>query len=243
MRTVLLTGPTRGIGAATCNYLLKEGHRVIGISRTATSIQHPNYIGLDIDLQEHTTLDRALGTIDLGSLDTVIANAGAPAFGTLEQFSSEQIAQSLALNLVSPLVLLRHLIPVLRTNAPGDVVLIGSEAALRGARKGSVYCAAKFGLRGFAQALRAECASAGVRVCIINPGMVRTPFFDDLTFEPGPDPSHAIEPDDVARAISMILNMRPGTAVDEINLSPKKHVIQFAPSKSLSGKWPIDDGG
>ena len=59
---------------------------------------------------------------------------------------------------------------------------MGSEAALAGTRKGSLYCTAKFGLRGLAQSLRSECGHA-IRVSLINPGMVRTPFFDDQGFD------------------------------------------------------------
>ena len=70
--------------------------------------------------------------------------------------------------------------PKLKRNGNSRVIYMGSEAALRGAKRGSLYCAAKFGLRGFAQSLRQECASSGVHVSIINPGMVNTPWFDRL---------------------------------------------------------------
>ena len=103
---------------------------------------------------------------------------------------------------------------------------MGSEAALRGAQQGSLYCASKFALRGFAQALREECTSSTVRVSLVNPGAVRTPFFEALDFEPGTEAENAIEPGDVADAIVQILQMRPGTVVDEINLSPQKRVWQ-----------------
>ena len=116
--------------------------------------------------------------------------------------------------------------PVIKTNGGGDVVLMGSEAALSGGRYGAVYSATKFAVRGFAQALRHECAAANVRVTIVNPGMVRTQFFDSLEFEPGPDPDNYIEPEDVARAVSGALLAPRGTVVDEINLSPLKRVVR-----------------
>ncbi|MGB1719180.1 MAG: SDR family oxidoreductase, partial [Candidatus Latescibacterota bacterium] len=109
----------------------------------------------------------------------------------------------------------------------GRIVLLGSEAALRGTQKGTIYCAAKFALRGFAQALREETARHGIAVTLVNPGMVRTPFFDELSFSPNRDDSCAIEPTDVAQAIHDILQARSGTVFDEINLSPQKRVIDF----------------
>ena len=81
-------------------------------------------------------------------------------------------------------------------------------------------------MRGFAQALRHECAAANVRITIVNPGMVRTKFFDSLKFEPGADPDNYIEPEDVASAVCGALSARGGTVVDEINLSPLKRVVR-----------------
>ena len=67
----------------------------------------------------------------------------------------------------------------------GDIIIMGSESGVLGKKKSTLYSAAKFGLRGFSQALRDEVGSSDIRVCLINPGMVRSPFFDDLNFYPG----------------------------------------------------------
>ena len=120
--------------------------------------------------------------------------------------------------------IVRAFLPVIKRNGGGDVILVGSEAALSGGRYGAVYSATKFGLRGFAQALRHECSVGGVRVAMVNPGMVRTEFFKTLKFEPGTDPENYVEPEDVANAICGILLARSETVVDEINLSPLKRV-------------------
>jgi len=104
---------------------------------------------------------------------------------------------------------------------------MGSEAALAGGKRGAIYSAAKFGLRGLAQALRQECAASGLRISIINPGMVKTGFFDELNFKPGDATDNYIMPEDVAGAVQLILESRAGTVFDEINLSPQKKVIRF----------------
>ena len=106
-------------------------------------------------------------------------------------------------------------------------MFLGSEAALRGSRNGAVYCAAKFGLRGLAQALRDECTRGGVGVSIVHPGLVRTPFFDDLPIEPGSEPEEALSPEDVAAAVGYLLCQPPSLVVDEINLSPMRKKILF----------------
>jgi NADP-dependent 3-hydroxy acid dehydrogenase YdfG len=86
-------------------------------------------------------------------------------------------------------------------------------------------------MRGFAQALREECGGNGVRVGIVNPGMVKTPFFDTLDFAPGASAENYIEAADVASAIVWMLNSRAETVIEEINLSPLKKVIAKKPVK------------
>ena len=122
--------------------------------------------------------------------------------------------------------MVRAFLPLLKRRGRGDVVLIGSEAALAGGARGAVYSATKFALRGFCQSLRQESAAAGIRVTLINPGMVRTDFFDQLDFEPGEDLAHAIVPEDIAVAVKMVLSARAETVFDEINLSPLKKVVR-----------------
>jgi NADP-dependent 3-hydroxy acid dehydrogenase YdfG len=113
----------------------------------------------------------------------------------------------------------------------GDILFIGSEVALSGGRRGAVYSASKWALRGFAQTLRDECARRGVRVSVVNPGMVRTTFFDDLHFSPGDEEANAVLPEEVAEVVAMILSSRQGTVFDEIDLSPLKKVLKFKKGK------------
>ena len=98
---------------------------------------------------------------------------------------------------------------------------------MAGGKNGSIYSAAKFGLRGFSQSIRKECSSKNIHVSLINPGMVRTSFFKNKNFQPGDEETNAIEPDDIAQLVINILSMREGSVIDEINLSPLKKVIKF----------------
>ncbi|MEZ4273619.1 MAG: SDR family oxidoreductase [Myxococcota bacterium] len=228
-RAVVLTGASSGIGAAICDLLLAQGHRVLGVARRAdTRPPHANYQSLNLDLSDLNNLRTNLGNTvkSFGAVDTLISNAGMPIFGHLEQLRTQRIRAAIDVNLTSHILVTQTLLPLLKQSDHSDILFVGSESALRGGQRGTVYCAAKFALRGFAQALRQECASSGVRVTLINPGMVRTPFFEKLDFEPGDHWSNAIEASDIADAVSMILEMRPGTVIDELNLSPHKKVIQ-----------------
>ena len=104
---------------------------------------------------------------------------------------------------------------------------MGSEASLSGEKNGALYCGAKFGLRGFSQALRKDVSNSNIRVCIINPGMVRTSFFNNLKFLPGDDINNAVCEEDISNSVLSILLLGRNTVVDEINLSPLKRAIKF----------------
>ncbi len=127
---------------------------------------------------------------------------------------------------MSQAYLAKAYLPLFKKRGTGHLIFIGSEAALKGSRKGAIYCASKFALRGLAQALRDECSKSNVRVTLVNPGMVNTAFYDELDFEPGQDPENYLLPEDVARSIDYILSTRAVLSVDEINLSPLKNVVR-----------------
>lgn len=229
-RTVMVTGSSSGIGRAISEHLLETGHRVVGLARDHDKFrpEENRYVPISVDLSQRKELmDTVQSVLQMHpEIDALVSNAGQGKFGALENFSPQQIESYFQLNLIAHALLSRAIVPHLKTRGGGDILFMGSESALRGAQRGTLYCAAKFALRGLAQSLRAECASRGVRVSLINPGMVRTPFFDDLDFEPGPEETHAIPPEEVARTVSLVLNAAPGTVFDEINLSPLKKVLR-----------------
>ena len=230
-RHIVITGSSSGIGRATAERLLEEGVTVIGIARQHEKFEPntDNYKPIKLDLENLDTLHEKIKEVLLlyPQLDGIVCNAGTGQFANLENFSPQQIHSYITSNLIAPMILIRTVLPHFKLKKRGDIIIIGSEAALKGAQKGSLYCAAKFGLRGFAQAIREETANKGIRVSLVNPGMVRTQFFNKLAFSPGTDADNAIEPEDVATTISHILAMRGETVIDEINLTPLKKVLIF----------------
>jgi len=233
-RTVLVTGASSGIGRAIARQLLQLDHHVLGVSRDVSKFTKPltNFSPIQLDLAALNELPKQLKQLqsDFPNIDAVVFCAGIGQFGGLEEFSYPQIEQLLTINFTSSAFLSRALLPGLKRKAHSDLIFIGSEAALKGSRKGALYCASKFAVRGFTQALREECSKSNVRVCLINPGMVKTPFFDDLAFEPGDDDSQFILPEDVAEAVCYVLTSRSQIVIDEINLSPLNKVVKFKKS-------------
>ena len=229
-RTILVTGASSGIGKAITEKLLLLGHRVIGISRNLKRLEYDSdqFSGVAIDLCDLKKLPGQIKALEKHhpELDAVIFCAGMGRFGSLEEFSYSQIENCLTINFTSQAFLARGLISRLKQKPYSDMIFIGSEAALTGSRKGAIYCASKFALRGFTQALRQESADSNVRVSLINPGMVKTAFFDPLSFEPGEASNQHLLAEDVAEAVCYILNARPGIVIDEINLNPANKVVK-----------------
>jgi len=230
-RTVLVTGASSGIGRAIARHLLQQGHHVIGTSRNSAKFirQIANFTPVQLDLSRLNELPQKVRELEqtFPKINAVVFCAGRGQFGSVEEFSYAQIEELMALNFTSQAFLVRTLLPALKRKERGDLIFIGSEAALKGSRKGAMYCATKFAVRGFTQALREECGKSNVRVCLINPGMVKTEFFEQLSFEPGDDQTNFIEPEDVAEAVSYVLNSRAQIVIDEINLSPLNKVVKF----------------
>lgn len=229
-RTILVTGASSGIGRAIAKHFLTQGHEVIGISRDCSQFKTPmvNFHPVPIDLGKLQELPQRISAlmVQFPALDAIVFSAGVGQFGSLEEFSYDQIQALMTINFTSPVYLTRALLPFLKHKRRSDLIYIGSEAALKGSRKGSIYCAGKFALRGFTQALREECSKDNIRVCLINPGMVNTPFFDNLTFAPGDNETNHLLPEDVADAAAYVLNSRSYTVIDEINLNPASKVVK-----------------
>ncbi len=233
MSRYLVTGASSGIGLAVARSLLDRGDEVLALSRTAGPLAgHQGFRHRAVDLADHGAVRDAAAELQGGSgLAGAVLSAGAGRFGGLEEFAPEQIVRLVELNLTSAMLLTAAILPGLKRAGGGSVVFIGSETALAGGRYGAVYAATKGGIASFARALRLETARSGLRVSVVNPGMVRSGFFDGLAFEPGPDPDNAVAVSAVAGAVCSVIDAPPGTVVDEINLSPQKTVVQRRVSK------------
>ena len=226
MKEVIITGASSGIGEATAVGLANAGWEVTGIARQFGANHKDKMKAVSLDLSEIDTLSQALKELELPAPHSLVLNAGAGLLGGLEQLSETQIKRTLDLNLVSPILLIKHFLPKMKLNSGGDIVLVGSEAALAGAKQGAVYCASKFALRGLAQSLRADCAKAGIRVILVNPGPTATDFFDDLHFEPKAGENNVLQAADVASVIVNALSSPAHVVHEEINVQPMTRSFQ-----------------
>jgi short-subunit dehydrogenase len=171
----LITGATGGIGSALARRFAGEGAELVLTGRREDVLNDlAAALGaraIVADLADPGDLDRLL--LQIGPVDILIANAALPGSGRLTMLEPVAIDRAIAVNLRAPMVLAHALAPQMIQRGKGQMVFIGSLGAIAATPGSSVYNATKFGLRGFALALRAELAGSGVGVTLVHPGFVR----------------------------------------------------------------------
>jgi uncharacterized protein len=172
---VLLTGATGGIGQAIARALAARGGKLILTGRRIDVLE-PLAQQLDartaaVDLAEPAELERLVR--DAGEVDILVANAALPASGALDSFTVQEIDRALDVNLRAPIVLAHALLPQMVARGRGHLLFMSSLAGKAATPGTALYNASKFGLRGFASALRADVRTTGVGVSAVFPGFIR----------------------------------------------------------------------
>jgi 3-hydroxy acid dehydrogenase / malonic semialdehyde reductase len=234
-KKILITGVSSGIGKATAELLLKEGFSIVGISRRRSSLEgQKDFHSFCFDLTQLDQLPEFFKKVEEAhpQIDGLICNAATGYFGHLEELCVTKMRKVVDLNFLSPVLLLHHFFPQFKKRKNGEIFLIGSEAADKEQKQGSIYGATKAALRSFARAIKEECRYSGVKVHLISPGMVRTPFYDDLSFSPSDKEDAALLPQDIAKIILFILTLEKQVLLEEITLSPLRKEISFSHRKT-----------
>lgn len=173
--TVLLTGATGGIGHAIARALAGRGANLILTGRRADVLDplaaETGGRALAIDLAERAEVVRLLG--EAGEVDILVANAALPGSGRLEEFSVQEVDRALDVNLRAPIVLAHGLAPRMIERRNGHLVFISSLSGKAATPNTALYNASKFGMRGFASAIRADLRESGVGVTTVFPGFIR----------------------------------------------------------------------
>jgi short-subunit dehydrogenase len=199
---VLVTGATGGIGHAIARAFAARGADLILTGRR-TEVLEPLAAELGartlaVDLSDPAETDRLIQ--DAGEIDILVANAALPATGRLETFTMDEIDRALDVNLRAPIALAHALAPPMIARSNGHLLFMSSLAGKSATPGTAIYNATKFGLRGFATALRADLRPSGVGVSAIFPGFIRDAGMFADTGVDLPAGVGTSSPEDVARA-------------------------------------------
>jgi NAD(P)-dependent dehydrogenase (short-subunit alcohol dehydrogenase family) len=224
-RLALVTGASRGIGAATARALADAGARVVRVARTLPDTSGGPWLDFPCDLTEagqvESLAERVLGAE--GTPAVVVNNAGGFLLRALEETSPAEFDAQLAVNLRASFLLARAFLPAMRAAGGGVFVSIGSVADHTGFPENAAYAASKYGLRGLHETLTAEYHGSGVRLTLVSPGATDTTIWDPFTPERRPGfPSRAamLRPEDVAEAVLFAATRPEHVHVDWIRLQP-----------------------
>ena len=176
-----ITGTSRGMGLDFAKAALAAGHAVVATGRNTEAVaravgQAEDLLVVKLDVTSHIDAQAAVQAAveHFGRIDVLVNNAANFYAGYFEELTPEQIEQQLATGLVGPMNVTRAVLPVMRKQRSGLILSISSGAGLMGFEFNSAYCAAKFGLEGWTEALQPEVAPFGINTTIVNPGFFRT---------------------------------------------------------------------
>lgn len=177
-KVALVTGASRGIGAAVARSLDAHGVRLGLASRSGDDLGLEGAVSLPCDVRDPAQLEALVAaTVQRhGRLDILVANAGVGAYGSFLDLEPRHLEEMVDVNLKGTLYAVRAALPHLLESGEADVVTVASEAGRRGLPYEAVYCASKFGQVGFTRALDHELRERGVRCTSVCPGGVATDF-------------------------------------------------------------------
>lgn len=182
MNTILITGASSGIGKATALRFQSEGWNVIATMRNPAAGADldalDNVLVTRLDVTDGASIAAAVdaGIARFGRIDTLLNNAGYGAYGPLEAFSTERIRRQFDTNVIGLLEVTKAMLPHMRANRAGTIVNISSIGGQITFPLGTLYHGTKFAVEGLSEALHYELEPLGIRVRIVEPGMIRTDF-------------------------------------------------------------------
>lgn len=215
-RTILLTGASSIVGQKITSSLLSMGHDVIGVARWRKSApcNHDNFSFYSCDLSDRNQTKLLIKNLQANhpNIDSLILNAGLSLFGDFEEIDLNQMDALFEVNLFSAIFLTKAFLPHFKPLDRSDIIVIGSTSSIQAKQEGTLFCASKFALRGFAKALKAECSASCVKVSILHPEEAQDKILD---------------PEDIAHFVALVFQLKGETLLDEIFLSPRKTKFRF----------------
>ena len=227
---VLVTGASRGLGAALSRELLGRGHRIVLTARNAAELaqaaeslraQHGERVGwIAADLSDPAAAQALVAQAEhrYGALDALINNAGIGAWKPLVDWTPQEVIACVNLNLIAPMLLSQAVLPGMVARRRGIIVNIASDLARRPLANMAPYVATKFGLLGFSGSLLREARAHGIKVSAVLPGIIDTAF--NGAQEGSKDERWALRSAALAGQVVALLELPENVVVDELTIHP-----------------------
>jgi len=224
-KVAIVTGSTKGIGLAIAERMINEGMSVVVSARTQADIDTvaerlgDNAVGIVCDVADPTACQALVeATIDrFGQVDVLVNNAGLGIFKPISEMSVEEWQLQVDVNLGGVFYCSKAALPHLSASGNGYIINIGSLASRNTFAAGTGYNASKFGLLGMTEAMMLDVRYDDVRVSIVMPGSVNTPFNDH---EQSAERGWKLEADDCALAVMQLLEYPPEAHVSRVEMRP-----------------------
>ena len=237
----LVTGCSSGIGLETAVALAREGHFTFATMRNLKKAETLEKIVkdenlpisiLELDVDNKESMDNAIEKIikQKGRIDTLVNNAGWGMWGTVEDVSIDEFKEQFETNFFSIVRMIQKIAPIMRKQKSGSIVNVSSVAGRIGFPVSPAYISSKFALEGLSECLRFELSPFGINVITIEPGVIKTNFFDSMKMAKRSD-SNSVYNDITSKVISGVKMMA------EMGTDPKE--VANTILKSINDKNPL----
>lgn len=239
-KVAIITGASSGIGEATVLSLIREGAKVAAVARRKDRLQelaagHENQVlPIEADISKEEQMKKVVSqTMEKwGKIDILVANAGVMLLSPVREAKTEEWRQMVDINVMGLMYSALHVLPQMTKQKSGHIVTLSSVAGRTVLPYGAVYCATKYAVRAFSEALRQEICKDNIRVTVVEPGAVKTELADHVS-HPGAKEfienffisMETLDSQDIASAITYAVQQPAHVDVNEILIRPTQQTV------------------
>lgn len=225
-KIAIVTGASRGLGAAIAKALVNEGTMVYGLARDSQALARlqkecrAKFVGVELDISDFEKVKEWLSNTFSGERvpDILINNAGSGGFGKIDEMPAEQWGAMINTNLNGMYFITSEVVKLMKAKSKSShIVNIGSILGITTRSEGAAYSATKYAVNGFSDSLFKELRQFNIKVSCLNPGSIDTHFFKNSGIEPH---GNMLQPDEIASTVVHVLKTPENMLISEMTIRP-----------------------